>query len=125
MYSPAKEAIEIPLQTLPPNHHSPPPFEDRESYYSMHDDDTTDIHGHTLQDLESVKEPPPERTSSFYVKGFIKEKVGRMTGNKQLEKEGRALEKAAHPSKEWERAEEQMMKTQWTRHSCEARRPEF
>jgi len=68
-------------------------------------------HKHTEVDLESVKEPPAHRISkSEELKGFIKEKVGWMTGNKQLEKEGRAFEKGAHPSKEWERAEEQLIR---------------
>jgi len=57
--------------------------------------------------LEDLKEPPVAKLSvGDEIRGFFKEKFGKITGNRLLEKEGQALEKAAHPVRDREKASE-------------------
>eukprot|EP01111_Echinosteliopsis_oligospora_P009941 TRINITY_DN300_c0_g1_i1.p1 TRINITY_DN300_c0_g1~~TRINITY_DN300_c0_g1_i1.p1 ORF type:complete len:160 (+),score=55.23 TRINITY_DN300_c0_g1_i1:269-748(+) len=60
--------------------------------------------------LESdIMEPPPQKiTYGDEVKGFLKEKWGRIVNDKMMEKEGLAYEKAAHPVLERQKAEERL-----------------
>jgi len=58
---------------------------------------------------EAVMEPAPIKiTHVEEMKAWAKEKLGRMFGNKKMEKEGIAFEKAAHPNREWAKAEERL-----------------
>jgi len=54
-------------------------------------------------------EPAPVKiTHMEEIKAWAKEKFGRMFGNKTMEKEGLAIEKAAHPNREWAKAEHRL-----------------
>lgn len=60
---------------------------------------------------DAVMEPAPVKiTHMEEMKAWAKEKFGRMFGNKTMEKEGIAIEKAAHPNREWAKAEQRLHK---------------
>jgi len=70
-----------------------------------------DEYGRLMRGTEevSIMEPAPHRlTTGDEVKGYIKEKWGRLVNDKQLEKEGLAIEKAAHPARSKALAEERL-----------------
>jgi len=60
---------------------------------------------------DAVMEPAPVKiTHVEEIKAWAKEKFGRILGNKTLEKEGIAIEKAAHPNREWAKADVRLQK---------------
>ncbi len=58
-----------------------------------------------------IMEPAPQRVSmGDELKGLLMEKWGRLVNDKQMEKEGMAIEKAAHPQRDRALAEERLNK---------------
>jgi len=58
-----------------------------------------------------IMEPAPRPINQYdEIKGWAKERLGRLLQNKIMEKEGKAIEKAAHPEREWAKAEERLQR---------------
>lgn len=58
-----------------------------------------------------IMEPSPQRvTMGDEVKGFFKEKWGRLMNDEQMVKEGMAIEKGAHPERDRARAAQNLEK---------------
>jgi len=54
-------------------------------------------------------EPAPCSITQYQeLKGWAKEKLGKLFMSKKMVKEGQAIEKAAHPERQWAKAEERL-----------------